>query len=240
MQGSRCRGFTLIELLVVIAIIAILAAILFPVFARAREKARQTSCLANSKQLNLGVIMYMQDYDETFPPLMFGTALGVVSMFDVVMPYVKNNQIGDCPSRNAAILVYSGGAWVSPSGGDAGMDLSLLQPGHVDPKHSYGPNERLVHEINPASSASYQRTPTALAEVSSVAEVPLAFEAVGHNHGNPATTGPIDLATINGWGPARRHNEGLNVAFVDGHAKWYAKDKSPGWYNVYDEIWGIW
>ncbi|MFO8079163.1 MAG: prepilin-type N-terminal cleavage/methylation domain-containing protein [Armatimonadota bacterium] len=60
-------GFTLIELLVVIAIIAILAAILFPVFARAREKARQSSCLSNVKQLNLGVMMYVQDYDETFP-----------------------------------------------------------------------------------------------------------------------------------------------------------------------------
>jgi len=61
------KGFTLIELLVVIAIIAILAAILFPVFARAREKARQTSCLSNVKELGLGLMMYVQDYDECFP-----------------------------------------------------------------------------------------------------------------------------------------------------------------------------
>jgi prepilin-type N-terminal cleavage/methylation domain-containing protein len=63
----KTRGFTLIELLVVIAIIAILAAILFPVFARAREKARQTSCLSNVKQLTLGILMYAQDYDERLP-----------------------------------------------------------------------------------------------------------------------------------------------------------------------------
>ena len=67
MKGSRCQGFTLIELLVVIAIIAILAAILFPVFAQAREKARASSCLSNTKQMGLAIQMYTQDYDETFP-----------------------------------------------------------------------------------------------------------------------------------------------------------------------------
>src|SRR5438132_5762988 len=67
MRRSSNTGFTLIELLVVIAIIAVLAAILFPVFARAREKARQTSCLSNQKQIAMAVLMYIDDYDETFP-----------------------------------------------------------------------------------------------------------------------------------------------------------------------------
>jgi prepilin-type N-terminal cleavage/methylation domain-containing protein/prepilin-type processing-associated H-X9-DG protein len=101
-------GFTLIELLVVIAIIAILAAILFPVFAQAREKARQTSCLSNLKQVGLGVIMYVQDYDETMPPPFTGQGGSADLTFangsmmrwpHLVYPYIKNGQIFSCPSN---------------------------------------------------------------------------------------------------------------------------------------------
>jgi prepilin-type N-terminal cleavage/methylation domain-containing protein/prepilin-type processing-associated H-X9-DG protein len=114
-QWGKHRGFTLIELLVVIAIIAILAAILFPVFARAREAARKSSCLSNLKQLSLGVRMYMQDYDESFPRK--GDVTPVYDQFDenyaghgpwvnaneVVLgdqlfPYTKNLNIWACPS----------------------------------------------------------------------------------------------------------------------------------------------
>ncbi len=96
---SRKCGFTLIELLVVIAIIAILAAILFPVFARAREKARQSSCLSNVKQIGLGMMMYVQDYDERFPTLYYTPPGGIRQ--DVVMcvnPYISNLNVWDCPS----------------------------------------------------------------------------------------------------------------------------------------------
>ncbi|MEN6304106.1 MAG: DUF1559 domain-containing protein [Armatimonadia bacterium] len=89
------RGFTLIELLVVIAIIAILAAILFPVFAKAREKARQSSCLSNVKQLMLSVLQYAQDYDETLIP---ASQLRSGDWFVVLDPYVKNKQVWSCPS----------------------------------------------------------------------------------------------------------------------------------------------
>jgi len=85
------RGFTLIELLVVIAIIAILAAILFPVFARAREKARQTTCVNNLKQLGMAFFMYTTDYDEMFP--------FVYQWKTNLQPYIKNTQINVCPSR---------------------------------------------------------------------------------------------------------------------------------------------
>ncbi|HLH81557.1 MAG TPA: prepilin-type N-terminal cleavage/methylation domain-containing protein [Chthonomonas sp.] len=93
------RGFTLIELLVVIAIIAILAAILFPVFAQAREQARKTVCLSNIKQLNTGVQMYMQDYDETIPLLCGSnpgdnsTGYSFVTWQDTTQPYIKNYQL---------------------------------------------------------------------------------------------------------------------------------------------------
>jgi len=95
---SRRAGFTLIELLVVIAIIAILAAILFPVFARAREKARQTSCLSNLKQLGLATDMYCQDYDECTPIAYSGVSWWYFTWKERIFPYVKNYQIFNCPS----------------------------------------------------------------------------------------------------------------------------------------------
>ena len=109
-QGLTRRGsfaFTLIELLVVIAIIAILAAILFPVFAQAREKARQTSCLSNMKEIGLGMVQYVQDYDELNPTAYFhkawnpasgGTALGYIHWSALLQPYIKSNQVWVCPS----------------------------------------------------------------------------------------------------------------------------------------------
>jgi len=99
----RSKGFTLIELLVVIAIIAILAAILFPVFARARENARQTSCLSNLKQIALGYLMYVQDYDGMAPnnPGNWGGFPDIVWRVQI-QPYIKNTQIYHCPSHRGS------------------------------------------------------------------------------------------------------------------------------------------
>lgn len=93
------KGFTLIELLVVIAIIAILAAILFPVFAKAREKARQASCASNEKQIGLGIMQYVQDYDETYFARDFQNGAISWSWKDACQPYIKSSQIFGCPSN---------------------------------------------------------------------------------------------------------------------------------------------
>src|SRR5437763_12496182 len=112
-SGRTRRGFTLIELLVVIAIIAILAAILFPVVAQAREKARQTACLNNCKQLGVALMMYASDYDEVLPPAKIGNSppfrhqcadategypLWPAFWMDVIYPYTKSRGILICPS----------------------------------------------------------------------------------------------------------------------------------------------
>jgi prepilin-type N-terminal cleavage/methylation domain-containing protein/prepilin-type processing-associated H-X9-DG protein len=123
MKSSLRNGFTLIELLVVIAIIAILAAILFPVFAQAREKARQISCASNLKQLALACIQYTQDYDETYPmgnSLWANSSTGVVYTYNgtnnwspALLPYIKSNGVYGCPDDSDAGLIdtTNGAGW---------------------------------------------------------------------------------------------------------------------------------
>lgn len=130
-RNRRSTGFTLIELLVVIAIIAILAAILFPVFAQARAKARSISCLSNEKQIGLGIMMYSQDYDETYPLAQRGPAAGEIAAAGgvpagmtvdvntspvswqwVVNPYIKTGN--RAATVNTGVLELAGGVWNCP------------------------------------------------------------------------------------------------------------------------------
>ena len=126
------RGFTLIELLVVIAIIAILAAILFPVFAKAREKARQSSCQSNVKQLGLAFMQYKQDYDERWASMYWSggwqpQASGYWG--GEITPYVKNTQIFLCPSKTDTTCSYIYNNYLGNAGGGAGRaDADLQKP----------------------------------------------------------------------------------------------------------------
>jgi len=112
------KGFTLIELLVVIAIIAILAAILFPVFAQAREKARAITCVSNEKQMGLAIIQYLQDNDEFFPFLQYYDVTDTVPIDwnDAIYPYIKNGQ-NQTPGAKASVTTHNGqgGIWACPS-----------------------------------------------------------------------------------------------------------------------------
>ena len=186
------RGFTLIELLVVIAIIAILAAILFPVFARAREKARQTSCLSNVKQIGLGFTMYFQDYDETVP----GARLNIDGWTGMVTPYVKNEQIFTCPSWNGT------GAWINRGTlcGGCGTWTRVYWGGYT------------YSNMRNAGGCINWNSQEKLAAYDKPAEHALLYDGTCP-HGTPTTAGQPAHEAVD------RHNEGYNVAFLDGHAK---------------------
>lgn len=135
---ERRKGFTLIELLVVIAIIAILAAMLFPVFARAREKARQSSCISNLKQIETANIMYAQDYDSTFVVWTLNSSTPDLWWQPKLYPYIKNRQIYICPSDPNPAGGYIGAlGWLNSYGANAtivevgGREAGMIEPARV-------------------------------------------------------------------------------------------------------------
>ena len=220
------KGFTLIELLVVIAIIAILAAILFPVFARARAKAQQNNCLSNVKQMQLGLIMYASDNNQMYPLDVIGggTPTGP-AWSSQILPYIKNAQIFICPSDTIVT-------------GTIGTTGSLLPGvGNTVTLQSYGRNEYINVGGNPGTNT----IPIADSLIQYPAEMLGIMDAVQYiipcgndtaAAGGSTATSQMDQASIGTLNvPVTvRHNNGCNQSYMDGHVKWIA------YTNIYDAI----
>ncbi|MHB8997570.1 MAG: prepilin-type N-terminal cleavage/methylation domain-containing protein [Armatimonadota bacterium] len=201
------KGFTLIELLVVIAIIAILAAILFPVFAKAREKARQASCLSNVKQLCLAVMQYAQDYDEKLNSCYAGQDASATyrrwyyagpTNPGMLFPYIKNSQVFDCPSGKGN---YGANRALMGDGNQNGKSLTIV----AKPSETIILGDTLPVGGDPNTGGDG----TATGESWGGMIISLRLVA---NYG-PGTA-------CNGHGlMAIRHNEVANLGFLDGHAK---------------------
>jgi len=212
-RSARPSAFTLIELLVVIAIIAILAAILFPVFARARENARKSSCQSNLKQLNLGLIQYIQDYDEKYPQVYIDTNGGGGSFVagdkgwaETLQPYLKSTQILQCPSETNSPVTTGGTTtgysdyWYNQglAGNSQAAVSSVAQT--IAFGDGVGTNATIASTI-----------PTATAASQAVFEGTSAYIVLPGTN----TTGAANLPA------AQRHLDGANYAFADGHVKWF-------------------
>ena len=222
-RSRRCRasqGFTLIELLVVIAIIAILAAILFPVFAKAREKARQTTCASNQKQIGLGILQYVQDYDEHYPitsGLNFNcsgwAAAGVYA-------YVKSTAVFHCPDDPT--VTNAQGVPISYA-----MNFNLIYSGVT-----------LAHQSSPASTVltcevqgqNFQPANGVQGDISPTANMDPGFWG-GQLPGSSGkyATGSDPMKPLNTL-PAGQvvHTDGANYLACDGHVKWLRSSAISG------------
>jgi prepilin-type N-terminal cleavage/methylation domain-containing protein/prepilin-type processing-associated H-X9-DG protein len=228
-RTHRQYGFTLIELLVVIAVIVIVAAILFPVFSAAREKARQVSCISNIQQLGKATMLYAQDYDETYP-------LGLISCsndgyfwttwndqstdracsgfqltwMDLLYPYVRNWSIYHCPSTE-----FAHAANFAP----AGTPRDRVE-------YSYGVSYYFSRLYNSYANTWHQ--PPTTRPTLSMAEVVRPEEKVymADSAGSPSGVTPYPWLYIDSI--QFRHINGVNIGFADGHAKWFPKSSKYG------------
>jgi prepilin-type N-terminal cleavage/methylation domain-containing protein/prepilin-type processing-associated H-X9-DG protein len=229
---KHTTAFTLIELLVVIAIIAILASILFPVFARARENARRASCMSNLKQIGLGIMMYVQDYDEKYPLYAITsleeppdgcwystgscstTSPGTYSWFwqQLVYPYTKSDQLYYCPSAAFTAHPYSGQYGANNQVMKSSPPLSLAAV--ISPATTYLAMDSGMYAIYAGSGTNYVLNPTG-----SFWYIP----GTERFKGVPAaslTPNPLIGAVAADYESDGRHFDGNNVIFADGHVKW--------------------
>jgi prepilin-type N-terminal cleavage/methylation domain-containing protein/prepilin-type processing-associated H-X9-DG protein len=214
-MSRRRTGFTLIELLVVIAIIAILAAILFPVFARARDKARQASCSSNLKQLGTAIMMYVQDYDEVMPRFhiyLSDSNSRLFGHYDLLAPYTMNEQVFVCPSGHYRTNSHRTSL---PSG--EGFYRQYIKSSYATQRAS-----SVGHVPTPMGTPSLS-----LAEIPKPAETIILFESMYRQPHWPYDFGfdndtfaPLEMGDDGRVGYAMyRHSGQMNIAYCDGHVK---------------------
>jgi type II secretory pathway pseudopilin PulG len=250
----------LIELLVVIAIIAILAAILFPVFAQAREKARQASCLSNVKQLSMGIMMYVQDHDEYLPYGYAYTWPGQLELYywhDLVRPYVKSEQLYTCPSASAhsvttfkrppglpnpLILDYVANAAWGFEDGDVfgGVNFSRSVGAAVGGPFTNNwnnPSKSLAAVEDPAGTIAIFDARPGYNEIWRHRQTDAYFNASGKcawNWNNENTSMARDNPICQAGHVDKRHSAGFVAGFIDGHAKWIRNSTPSMWSNRQD------
>ncbi|RYG75354.1 DUF1559 domain-containing protein [bacterium] len=219
------KGFTLIELLVVIAIIAILAAILFPVFGRARENARRSSCQSNLKQIALGAKQYVQDYDEKYPQVVLGTD-GAPATPDLnrgwaaqLQPYLKSTQIFQCPSEtisgnaNPATNQYTDYWYNQALNGKSEAALEYISSTVLNGDGTSGSSAYAFNGLESHNDGVTFTTPATVSNVRVNAQTRLP------NSTTVSVAGAADAFGL-------RHLDGLNYAFADGHVKWLKSGSS--------------
>jgi prepilin-type N-terminal cleavage/methylation domain-containing protein/prepilin-type processing-associated H-X9-DG protein len=235
MKTNFRSAFTLIELLVVIAIIAILAAILFPVFGRARENARRTSCVSNMKQMGLGVSMYAQDNDGRYP-----MSSGAQRWPNYIQPYIKSRQLFVCPSVSGTDIENRGQFWEGTSGpayfgygynyqylGNSRLGTDLTSDSDGFP---FTATDSVVTDPAQTVAICDSNGVTALNDRTGtyVVDPPVAIRRADGNLRTAGRNNTTDGFYRNSGGitaetaravPAARHLEMVSVAFVDGHAK---------------------
>jgi prepilin-type N-terminal cleavage/methylation domain-containing protein/prepilin-type processing-associated H-X9-DG protein len=221
------KGFTLIELLVVITIIAILAAILFPVFGRARENARRSACMSNLKQMGLGLMQYTQDYDETMPPQNYGTnAVNSPKWMDMIQPYVKSTQLFSCPNidkstQNDLVTPASsrGGARYGSYACNSAYYSGLAATGvPATAPIAYGKGQALAAIQRPAETIAVTEM------YGTTGNASISWNNATVNPVVDLTTSPPSLKSGSGSHTALRHLEGATVLWCDGHVKWHKAD----------------